>query len=323
MSFRLAALAAIAPAFLLGACASQGPLNRSIPLAARDKMPSTEVVTLIPQNEVVVTIPVATGISAQSGVQFGLLGALVGSLVESGITASNAAAAETSVKPLRSALVDFDFDRNINSDIQGQLAQATWINPQDYRVVKDGTPQTLEGIVTGSKASGVLLNSVSYALNFNADELTVVMTSRLLPHSTDLKALLPGKADPKVSVIAPDNDLYHNVFTFTTAVPNATNNRDANIVLWSANSGAPMRDALKLGSTKLAELLVADLVADTPFDPKTTMLKPYQGELYAGYIVAKDDVGTSIVQHSGYQVYVTDVSQVALVNASQPKAKGR
>ena len=60
-----------------------------------------------------------------------------------------------------------------------------------------------------------------------------------------------------------------------------------------------------------------------PLDPKTTTMKPFQGELYVGYVVAKDEIGTHVVQQTGYHVYVTDVAQVALVNTQQPKAKAK
>jgi len=83
MSLRLAALAAIAPAFLLGACASQGPLNRSVPLAARDKIAATDVVVPIGQNEMVIAIPISTA-GTSGAASFGLIGALVGSMVDAG-----------------------------------------------------------------------------------------------------------------------------------------------------------------------------------------------------------------------------------------------
>jgi hypothetical protein len=177
------------------------------------------------------------------------------------------------------------------------------------------TVQNLEKVLKESKASTLLFTSAAYNLNFNADELTISMVSRLLPNTPELQALLPEKFDPKASQITSANELYRNVFTFTTAVPGATNNRDANIELWSANNGAPMRGALKLGSAKLTEMLVADIISEPgePLDPKTTTLKPFKGELYGGYVLAKDELATHVLQASGYESYVTDVSLAPLV----------
>ena len=323
MSLRLAALAAIAPAFLLGACASQGPLNRSVPLAARDKIAATDVVMPIGQNEMVIAIPISTA-GTSGAASFGLIGALVGSMVDAGIDSANASAAEASVKPLRNVLVDFSFDDTLNADLQARITQANWVKPAGFRIVKEVTPQNLEKVLKESKASTLLFTSASYNLNFNADELSISMGARLLPNTPELQALLPEKFDPKASQITSANELYRNVFTFTTAVPGATNNRDANIALWSANNGAPMRDALKLGSAKLTEMLVADIIAEPgePLDPKTTTLKPYKGEIYGGYIMAKDDVGTHVLQESGYEFYVTDVSLTPLVNPPEKAKNG-
>lgn len=324
MRFRLAALAVITPAILLAACASSGPLNRSVPLAARDKIAATDVIMPIGQNEMVIAIPISTA-GTSGAASFGLIGALVGSMVDASIDAGNASAAETSVKPLRNAMIDFSFDDVLNADVQARMAQATWMHPGGYRVVKEVTPQNLEGVLKQSKASSVLLVSSAYNLNFNADELTVSLTGRVLPNTPELQALLPEKFDPKASQVTSANELYRNVFVFTTAVPNATTSRDDNIALWSANNGQPMRDALKLGSAKLTEMLVADLMADPtePLDPKTTTLKPYQGELLAGYVVAKDDIGTHVLQQSGYEVYVTDVSRAPLVAPPAKSAKSK
>lgn len=321
MRFRIAALAAIMPAFLLGACASSGPLNRSVPLAARDKIAATDVIMPIGQNEIVIAIPISTA-GTTGAASFGMLGALVGSLVDAGVDASNAAAAETSVKPLRNVMVDFSFDDTLNADVQSRITQANWIKPGGYRIVKEVTPQNLERVLKESKASTLLFTSASYNLNFNADRLSITMVSRLLPNTPELQALLPEKFDPKASQITSQNELYRNTFIFETAVAGATTNRDINIGLWSANNGAAMRDALKLGSSKLTEMLVSDLMAEpsAPIDPKTTTLKAYKG-LAGVYVMAKDDVGTQLLQQSGYQSYVTDIAQAALVSPPSEKAK--
>ncbi len=324
MNMYKAALAALATVVLASACATPGPMNRNMPLAARDKIAATEVVTTIAQNEITIAVPTTAGASAGAAASFGLLGALVGSLVEAGIDASNAAAAETSVKPLRNALVDLNFDDMIQTDLKVALAQAAWLNSGDSRVVKEITPANLEKVLKDSKASAMLLVPASYELNFNADELTITIAPRVLPKTSDLQALLPEKFDPKASQVTNTNDLYRNYFSFRTAIPKATNNRDANIALWAANSGAPMREALKLGSAKLTQMLAADLVTDpaAAFDPKTTKLQPFEAELIWGHVVAKDDVGTQVALASGGQIYVTHVALAPLAQAPpQPKEK--
>ncbi len=298
-------------------------MNRSIPLAARERISATDVVISIGQRELDIATPSKAW--AYRGAAFlGAEGIVLDALVNVSVDAVLAARAQSSLEPLRNVLVDFNFDDTLNADLQARITQVNWVHPGGYRVVKEVSAQNLEKVLEESKASSLLFTSASYSLNFNADELTISMVSRLLPNTTELQALLPEKFDPKASQIASANELYRNVFKFTTAVPGATNNRDANIALWSANNGAPMRDALKLGSAKLTEMLVADIIAEPgePLDPKTTTLKPYKGELYGGYIMAKDDVGTHVLQESGYEFYVTDVSLAPLVNPPEKAKNG-
>jgi hypothetical protein len=298
-------------------------MNRSIPLAARERISATDVMISIGQRELDIATPSKAW--AYRGAAFlGAEGIVLDALVNVSVDAILAARARSSLEPLRNVLVDFSFDDTLNADLQARITQANWVKPTGFRIVKEVTPQNLEKVLKESKASTLLFTSASYNLNFNADELSISMGARLLPNTPELQALLPEKFDPKASQIASANELYRNVFTFTTAVPGATNNRDANIALWSANNGAPMRDALKLGSAKLTEMLVADIIAEPgePLDPKTTTLKPYKGEIYGGYIMAKDDVGTHVLQESGYEFYVTDVSLAPLVNPPEKAKNG-
>lgn len=317
-----AALCALASVVSLAACASQAPMNRMVPLAARDKIAATDVVTPITQNEITIAIPVAQGVSSQTGAQFGLVGALVGSLIETGIDAANAAAAETSVKPLRDALVDYNFDETLQANLKTGLAQASWLNSGGYRVIRETTTANLEQTLKNSQANSVLMVSASYQLNFNADELTIEITPRLLPKTADLQAMLPEKFDPKASQITTANELYRNTFTYKTAIVDATNDRDDNIKLWSASNGAPMRAALADGVAKLTQMFVADLAMDpaNAFDARTTKLEKFNAELVAGHVLVRDDLGTQVALTSGAQVYVTNVS-LAPLKIAGPKNK--
>ncbi len=323
MNLRNAAFAVILPVTLLTAACASGPSNRIVPLAARDKIAATDVLLPIYQNEITVAIPISSA-GASGAASFGLVGALVGSLVDAGIDSANAAAAEASVKPLRDATVDFDFDAEVQAELQSSLTQVAWLKHSNVRVVKEVSADYLEKTLKESTASTMLVALMSYNLNFNADELTIFMAPRVLPKTPELQAMLPEKYDPKAVQMTASNELYRNAFSFVTAIPNATTNRDANIALWAANGGAPLRDAMKQGATKLSQMAVADLLAEPPakpFDPKAAKLKEFQNDLIFGYVLSKDENGTHVLQATGAQVYVTDVARAALVNPTSAKKK--
>src|SRR5580692_1676538 len=103
MKTHYARLAILLPVLFLGACAGIPP-HEALPDAARDKISSTEVVLPIKQREIYVFVPNSTA-GAASG------GGLIGALVDAGINDIRTSKAEAAVKPLRDALVDFDFDK--------------------------------------------------------------------------------------------------------------------------------------------------------------------------------------------------------------------
>lgn len=294
---------------LLAACVSQAPMNRAIPLAARERISTTDVLIPIGQRELVIAIPSTTW-AYRWAAPLGPEGMIVGTFVNASIDALFAFRAESSLKPLREMLTDFSFDDTLNADIEARMPQAAWMNPVGYSVVKDVTPHNLEQILKQSKASSVLLVSSEYNLNRIADELTITLSGRVLPNTTELQALLPERFDPNGSQIKGSNDLYRNTFSFIAAIPGATEIRDNNIALWSANGGAQMREALILGSAKLTEMLVADLVAEPvqPIDEETTKLPKIAINGVTGYVGKADDLGTLILLPTGGQIYVTKVA---------------
>ena len=84
-------------------------------------------------------------------------------------------------------------------------------------------------------------------------------------NSAALVALRPSgaKADP---VYDPSNSLYRNTFTYQATLQGPIGKRDANMAAWSANNGAAFRSALKLGVSKVSQMIAMD-VAGGQVDP--------------------------------------------------------
>lgn len=118
----------ISLALVLAACASQGPMNRSIPLAARERISATDVVISISQRELVIATP-SKAWAYRGAVFLGAEGIVLDALVNVSVDAILAARARSSLEPLRSVLVDFSFDETLNADLQARISQANWVNP--------------------------------------------------------------------------------------------------------------------------------------------------------------------------------------------------
>jgi hypothetical protein len=264
-------------AFILSACATQVPVHESLPAAARDNIASADVVVPIKQSEIYVFVP-NSQIAAAGG------GGLLLALVDAGVDSVRTSKAEAAVKPLRDAIVDYNFDQTLQSEIQTSLASDPWLHPDHARVIKELANDRLDKVLMDSKDTAVLFATADYQLSNNALELTITMTASLFPNSDALNALKQrAKSGPRSSVV---NALYHNTLTFTADVPNATADRDRNIATWSANNGAVMRATLTKGARELARMLASDLQgpeADTALnnDPDGAIMRSGDGTLRA------------------------------------------
>jgi hypothetical protein len=313
MSLRLAALAAILPAFLLGACVTAIPVHQGMPLEARSQVASTDVIVPIAQAEIDLSFQPSNMTTMMGG---GLLWALI----DAGVDSSNSTSAQTAIGPLRTALVDFNFDETLAIDLGTAISESQWLKAAKPRVVKDASGANIESTLNNSSASSVLLVYANYQLTPNADEMLITLSPRLVPRTDGLKAQL-GKVDPKQSPLALEQSLYRSVLTFRGAAPDMTDNREKNLEIWAAENAAQARSVLKLGSAKLSRMLADDLQADpVPFDPKTTKLEQIKGGDLAGYLFRKEDGGSVILNPDGTQVYVTELA-LAPLKSTKPLPK--
>lgn len=238
----------LSPLLLLAACATLPP-TQPLPGQARSEISSSEVVVPIRQSEIYVFVP-DSQIAAAGG------GGLLLALIDAGVNSVRTSKAETAVKPLRDAVVDFDFDAMMRDDLKDSLSHLDWLHVHDVHVVKDVTPKGFDNELVGSKDEAVLFTTMDYQLSNDASALTITLNAGLYANSDALRALRPGKAS---SPSALENAIYRNTFRFDAPAPSPTIDRDQNIAEWSADHGAVLRAALKKGASDLAARLAGDL----------------------------------------------------------------
>src|ERR1700733_10150584 len=142
-------LLALMPTLVLGACQTQIPAHEFMPDAARDKVSSTETVLPIKQSEIYVFVP-QSNIAAAGG------GGLLLALVDAGVDSVRTSKAEAAGKPLRDALIDYNFDAVPKPGAKTSLSNLAWMHVANVRVVKEVTNDTLDGALAASKADAVL-----------------------------------------------------------------------------------------------------------------------------------------------------------------------
>lgn len=313
---KIGTIALSALAMLASGCVTAISPHEPLPAAARTQLATTDVVVPIGQSEIYIYVP-----PSQAAMYTG--GGLIGALIQAGVDSNNASTAEEAIKPLRNALLDYNFDDNIRGQLQSELSKAQWLNAGNYKIVKEVTTDNLDRLLVASTSSGVLFATTNYNLNWSSDAVTVNITPHLFPKTAELSALVqkPEKSGPKTSSV---NAIYRNVLSFRDRAPNVTDVRETNMKIWEANSAAAMRTSLNFGAAKLAELLVTDLNEPlAPIDEKTTKLAKVVIDGVTGYAVKTDDQGTLVQFPTGALMYLTKAALAPLAKGAPEKSKSR
>jgi len=258
---------------MVTACAGI-PAHEGLPPAAKDQISSTEVVLPIQQSEIYVYVPPETA---------GQTSGLIGALVDVTVDAIRTGKAETSVKRLRDALVDYNFDTVMQSHAKTALTQVPWPHGDHVHVVKEVSKDSFDQALAASRDAAVIFTTTDYQLSNDADQLSVTVNASLFPRTDALRALKQGKTSSTPSSVS--NSLYHNTLKFEYRAPRATSDRDSNMQNWSANNGAAMRTALNAAAAKLAWMVAQDI--------ESSMTSP------AGAIPDTDRSGTVVRKDDG------------------------
>jgi hypothetical protein len=281
---------------LLSACAAV-PSHELLPMAARDKLTATEVAVPIPQSEIYVFVP-QSQLATYGG------GGLILALIDAGVDSVRTSKAEDAVKPLRDAMVDYDFDGSFQSDLKTSLSQVSFLHPDSVHVVKAVNYDAFDGVIAASKDSAVLFTTTDYHLSNDADMLDVTVRADLIGNSADLRALKPWTAKHPSE---PANALYRNTFTYEVHLIGAGSDRPTNIAMLSADHGAALRKELQTGESKIAGLIAAD-IQRTESDPAPTgpemTITNTQGINMVGNAVSHDSDGALVIFKDGTEMFI-------------------
>jgi hypothetical protein len=153
MSKRLSLSVMLLAASALGACVTPMPAHLALNAAEQNAITTTEIVAPVHQSEVYIYVPPSQ--MAASG-QGGLIGVLVLSAIDAGVNNARTSSAEKAVKPVRDAVVDFDFDSMIRDVLRASISKVAWMHIDAARVVKDLNDTSLDEDITKSKDGAAL-----------------------------------------------------------------------------------------------------------------------------------------------------------------------
>jgi hypothetical protein len=289
---------------MLVACAGLPP-QQALPSSAKEKITSTDVVMSVRQNEIYMYVP-PSNVGAAAGASFGLVGAIMGAVIDSSVNNARTTAAEKAMKPLRDTLVGFEYDPMQRDDLKATLSGVAWLHSGDVRVNKDFGAESYENAYKAATASTVLLTGSDYHLSNDGDVLYVTLSAYIFTKDAAAKEqkVVPGNRTKPKPNTAPEKSIYRDVLTFQTRIPGAGADRDKNIALWAADNGAAMRSVLTMASAKLAKLLADDL--DRPVKDVAGTGKKVTVEGVKGEVMSTDADGSLVRLEGGTLKYVTN-----------------
>jgi len=105
-------------------------------VSIQNKVEATvDVISIVNQHELEALFPISN--SSGVSVQFGLIGALVGSAIDASVNSSNAEKATNKLSPIRDKLIDFSFDEVLQSNIEQILDKHPTVSIGSVNTFKD------------------------------------------------------------------------------------------------------------------------------------------------------------------------------------------
>ncbi|MES2488949.1 MAG: hypothetical protein V4607_04090 [Pseudomonadota bacterium] len=236
-------------ALLLSGCATA--VYQPLTPTSREQIRSADAVIGVGQQEITAQIN-QSNITAATG------GGLLFALIDAGINSSRSSTAEDAVRPLRDALLSYNYDDNLRIQMNDQLGTVTGMSIGNARVTKDVTDANYNAVYQASNKDAVLITSVNYSMTADFSALTVNATPLLYPKSSGLKAS-SGLSNADFSSLSIKNAIYRNSISFTSTLPFPSKTLEGNRDLWAANNGQLLIGALNLSADEIASVVSADI----------------------------------------------------------------
>ena len=198
---------------------------------------STRVHATIAQEEV----DAAVKLSDTPVVAVGLLGALVGAVVDTAITSHRAGEAEKLVEPIRKEVSDFDFRAAFFDSLKETLPALRTLRMATLATGKTPlTPEMLRGLRTRTRDNAFLSLITRYEFSTDFRTFSVLTTAEIFRN---------GQDEP----------LYRGTFVYVTEpIAGADEPEDA-ARAWAANRAVAFRAAMREGIDETMKMLVLDL----------------------------------------------------------------
>lgn len=202
------------------------PISRDLP-----------VELILNQQEIAIDVPTT---ASAVGMQFGLIGALIGSAVQN----SQAKKAEERVVPLRDMLVEYRFNERMEAAIRAKLA-SEGLSPNPQLMVRQ-TPWDAVEANAQPAAMQVLVIAPRYAMSYELQQLTVTLTASLVERTRKSNGKYKAKS------------VFSRNYTFDFPMVAASGQGEAALSQWRTLGTVGMSRLLDQGIEQVTDMLAYD-----------------------------------------------------------------
>lgn len=218
-----------------------------IPLTtASDQATPAEILVSVDSQEIGTTIDASTAGAAAGG--------LIGAIVDISIENARAKKAEQAIVPLRNALIGYDASAIFAAAVQNEVSSAPWLKDAKIQTSQTAGQNSVTALLSKATGNSVLIINVDYYLTPKFDAIIVSARAELRARS----AALMQKAEKRDTDEVPL--LYYNKLSVASILGTAASkDKEPNAKLWSEENGKKAREALDIGLSEIAKMLVFDL----------------------------------------------------------------
>lgn len=255
------------------------PVYKPAAAETRQQITSTAVVIAIPEHEIyatIVPIPIGTRI-------------VTGGVVSHEVEKYRTEIVEAGIDPLRSSLLDYDFDDVFQNDLQRQLSGVTWLHLNGASIVKDASRAYLDRQIGSCLAPYCLIVKMDYHLTH--DFTTLIMSAHPTLFARNPKPIMENGQQMNKEISDSKNILYTANFSYHFAIPievlqklkDQVDSKVNNVVTqsqkgdiqlsdiqyaaldyWMKNNDMPVKYALAQGATELSHLIADNMMHGLP-----------------------------------------------------------
>ncbi len=214
-------LLAVSALLLLAACGSTP--NRYLPAKALNEIKSTQIVVVIPQQEIVAEIE-QSNVAAAGG------GGLLLALVDVAIEANRASTAEELLQPIKNSLVELSFNDLFKQALEAEIAKVNWLKASHIEVAMDVEKDMREKYFSAANTDAVVFVDAGYSLSPDFSAVKANASLTMLPKAEALKVYAEKGTSKKAQKYAwhMDNNIYRDQVAVSNSVANATHELEQN-----------------------------------------------------------------------------------------------